>query len=147
MCESSQVIEPAFLSEFSVRLHDPGFMISYMIWKPFPHHWPFERGIHRSPVGFPHKRPIKQRFDVPFDVGSCKLLNKQSRGWACTNKTIFVVHLCMVVICPWAGQDATRPSKKGHEKVDIRVIFRKWTGVINSTSTKSKLTVWSTNLV
>ena len=24
-------------------------------WKHFPHYWPFVRGIHRSPVNFPHK--------------------------------------------------------------------------------------------
>ena len=24
-------------------------------WKPFPRHWPFVRGIHRSPVNSPHK--------------------------------------------------------------------------------------------
>ena len=24
-------------------------------WKHFPRHWPFERGIHRSPVNSPHK--------------------------------------------------------------------------------------------
>ena len=24
-------------------------------WKPFPRYWPFVRGIHRSPVNFPHK--------------------------------------------------------------------------------------------
>ena len=24
-------------------------------WKHFPHHWPFVRGIHWSPVNFPHK--------------------------------------------------------------------------------------------
>ena len=24
-------------------------------WKPFSRYWPFERGIHRSPVNFPHK--------------------------------------------------------------------------------------------
>ena len=25
-------------------------------WKHFPRYWPFVRGIHRSPVNFPHKR-------------------------------------------------------------------------------------------
>ena len=24
-------------------------------WKHFPRYWPFVRGIHRSPVNFPHK--------------------------------------------------------------------------------------------
>ena len=26
-------------------------------WKCFPHHWPFARGIHWTPVDSPHKRP------------------------------------------------------------------------------------------
>ena len=31
--------------------------VKYFIdrWKHFPRHWPFVRGIHRSPVNFPHK--------------------------------------------------------------------------------------------
>ena len=27
-------------------------------WKPFPHHWPFARGIHRSPVNSPRNGPV-----------------------------------------------------------------------------------------
>ena len=27
-------------------------------WKHFPRYWPFERGIHRSPVNSPHKGPV-----------------------------------------------------------------------------------------
>ena len=52
------------------------------------------------------------------------------------------------MICPWAGQDAICPSKMGPERGDFRVLFRQWThpGVVNSTSTQTKLTVWSTNV-
>ena len=27
-------------------------------WKPFPHYWPFVRGIHRSPFNSTHKGPV-----------------------------------------------------------------------------------------
>ena len=30
-------------------------MMTSSKWKPFPHYWPFVRGIHRSPVNSPHK--------------------------------------------------------------------------------------------
>ena len=32
------------------RIHD-----DVIKWKQFPRHWPFERGIHRSPVNSPHR--------------------------------------------------------------------------------------------
>ena len=59
----------------SVRLHDmrhdmETFSAPLALWEGNP----------RPPVDFPHKRPIRQRFDVPFDVGPSKLLNKQSHG-------------------------------------------------------------------
>ena len=31
-------------------------------------YWPFVRGIHRSPVDSPHRRPVTQNSDVLFDV-------------------------------------------------------------------------------
>ena len=34
----------------SVTVHD-----DVIKWKHFPRYWPFVRGIHRSPVNFPHK--------------------------------------------------------------------------------------------
>ena len=57
-----------------------------------------------------------------------------------------VYGLC--VICPWAGPEAPRPCKAGPEKSHFLVLFRQWTPcVINSTSMKTKLTVWTTNIV
>ena len=42
---------PKFVpSELNVILHD-----GVIKWKQFPRHWPFVRGIHRSPVISPHK--------------------------------------------------------------------------------------------
>ena len=35
-------------------------------WKRFPHHWPFVRGNHRSPVDFLHKRPVTQALMFPL---------------------------------------------------------------------------------
>ena len=40
-------------------LHD-----DVMTWKLFPYYCPFVRGIHRSPVDSPHKRPVMWTFDV-----------------------------------------------------------------------------------
>ena len=31
--------------------------------------------------GFPSQKTNKAEFDIPFDIGSHKLLNKQSHGW------------------------------------------------------------------
>ena len=43
---------------------------------------PFVRGIHRSLVDFPSKRPVTRSFDVFFDLRLNKRLSKQSRrGW------------------------------------------------------------------
>ena len=59
-----------------IRGHD-----NVIKWKHFPRYWPFVRGIHRSPVISPHKRPVTRRFDVFFDLRLNKLLSKQSWGW------------------------------------------------------------------
>ena len=50
-------------------------------WKHFPRYWPFVRGIHRSPVNSPHKRPVTRSFDIYFDLRLNKRLSKQSRCW------------------------------------------------------------------
>ena len=47
-------------------------------WKRSLRYWPFVRGIHRSPVCCPHKRPIIRAFSVSFVVSQDKLLNIQS---------------------------------------------------------------------
>ena len=42
---------------FQSRWMAPTFILhdDVIKWKYFPHYWPFVRGIHRSPVNFPHK--------------------------------------------------------------------------------------------
>ena len=50
-------------------------------WKHFPRYWSFVRGIHRSPVNSPHKRPVMRSFHVFFDLRLNKPLSKQSWGW------------------------------------------------------------------
>ena len=45
-------------------------------WKHYPRHWPFVRGIHRSPVT---QRPVTRSFEVVFDLRLNKRLSKQSR--------------------------------------------------------------------
>ena len=37
-------------------------------WKYCPRYWPFMRGIHRSRVNSPQKRPVTRSFDVFFDL-------------------------------------------------------------------------------
>ena len=57
-------------------------LISTVIYmKHLPHHWPFVREIHRSPVNgeFPPLRPVTQSFDVFCDLRLNKQLSKQSR--------------------------------------------------------------------
>ena len=49
--------------------------------KRFPRHWPFVRGIHRSPVNFPAQRPVIRSFGVFFDLRPNEQLSKQSWGW------------------------------------------------------------------
>ena len=43
-------------------------------WKHFPRYWHFVRGIHRSPVNSPHKRPVALSFDV-------SLICAWTNGW------------------------------------------------------------------
>ena len=56
-------------------------------WKHCPRHWPFVRGIDRSPVNwpvtgeFPSQRPVTRSFDVFFDQRLKKRLSKQSWDW------------------------------------------------------------------
>ena len=50
-------------------------------WKYFPRYWPFVRGIHRSSVNSPHKRPVTRSFDVFFDLHPNKRLSKHLWRW------------------------------------------------------------------
>ena len=50
-------------------------------WKHFRRYWAFVRGIHRSPMNSPHRRPVTRSFGVFFDLRLNKQLSKQSRCW------------------------------------------------------------------
>ena len=50
-------------------------------WKHFPRHWPFVRGIHRSPVNSPQRPVTTRSFDVFFNLRLNKRLSKQGQGW------------------------------------------------------------------
>ena len=51
-------------------------------WKYFfTCYWPFVRGIQRSPVNSPHKRPVTRSVDVFSDLRLNKRLRKQSWDW------------------------------------------------------------------
>ena len=47
----------------------------------FPRHWPFVRGIHRSPVNSPHKGQWRGALMLYFVLHLNKRLSKQSWGW------------------------------------------------------------------
>ena len=49
-------------------------------WRHFPRYWPFERGIHRSPVNSLHKGKWRRALML-FLSAPEKRLSKQSRGW------------------------------------------------------------------
>ena len=51
-----------------------------VMMKLFPHYWFFEKGIHLSLVGSPHKELVMQSFDVFFVASLTKLLNDY---WSC----------------------------------------------------------------
>ena len=55
----------AIITNFSLNLYSAW---KTMTWKCFPHHWPFVRGIHWSPVDSPHKGPVMQNFEASFVV-------------------------------------------------------------------------------
>ena len=56
-----------------IRFHD-----DVIKWKLFPNHWSFVRGIHRSPVNSPHRRPVMLVVDTSFGVSQNKRMNIQS---------------------------------------------------------------------
>ena len=76
------------LSNCQIWPHD-----DVMIWKCFPHYWPFVRGIHRSLVDSPHKGPVIWGFEFICSYLNM-LLNKQSSyRWVGTPW-----HLCDVTL-------------------------------------------------
>ena len=50
-------------------------------WKLFPNYWPFVRGIHRWPVGSPHKGQWRRALMFSLICALNKQLSKQSWGW------------------------------------------------------------------
>ena len=65
------------LTATSYCLHQYWLLVNhdYVIkWKHFPRHWPFVRGIHRSPVNSPHKGQCRWAFMFSL---TCAWIN----GW------------------------------------------------------------------
>ena len=65
-------------------VHPASFSHQYddvIIWKHFPCHWPFARGIHRSPVNSPHKDHWRRTLMFYLICTLNKRLSKQSWGW------------------------------------------------------------------
>ena len=49
-CRESNGERATIMTSYFKLIHD-----DVVKWKHFPRYWPFVRGIHRSPVNFPHK--------------------------------------------------------------------------------------------
>ena len=79
------------MDTIGIKIHD-----NVIKWKHFPRYWSFVRGIHRSPVNFPHKWPVARRFDVFFDLRLNNGLSKQSRGWPLETPSRPLWHHCNV---------------------------------------------------
>ena len=69
-------------------------------WKPFPRHWPFVRGIHRSPVNSPHKGQWRGAF--MFSLICARIngrVNNREAGDLSRHRTHYdVTGLCVVKI-------------------------------------------------
>ena len=63
------------LSKWIAAYHD-----DVIKWKHFTRYWPFVRGIHRSPVNFPHKGQWRGAFMYSL-ISLNGRLGKQSGGW------------------------------------------------------------------
>ena len=75
--------------------HRPGggnIQYMEMLWQENPHHWPFVRGIHRSPMDSPHKGPVMRSFDHTFVVGLKRRPIATSLQWKINSFVMFKEH-------------------------------------------------------
>ena len=77
-----------------------------MIWKHFPHYWPFVSKIHQSPVFSRHKGPLIRILDAFFVLSLDKLV-KKTVEWVMNldDTTLMWRHwmTCFVFRKPWCG--------------------------------------------
>ena len=70
------------LTLLDIRLAKPAIPHNDVIkWKHFPRYWSFVRGIHRSPVNFPHEGQGRGALKFSLICALNKRLSKQSWGW------------------------------------------------------------------
>ena len=131
-----------FLWDFMIRVHDilhdmETFSAPLALWEG------------NSPVtsGFSSQKTNKAKVCCSL---WCWLVQavKQAITWLGIHKQDNICSSSMYGLCViyhWVGQDAPRPSKRGWYSGTFSQM--NGPGVVNSTWTKSKLTVWSTNLV
>ena len=72
-------------------------------WKPFPRYWPYVRGIHRSPVNFPHKG--QWRGALMFSL-ICAWIN----GWVNNGKAHRAHYDLIAMVCAPVPVSIQRPS-------------------------------------
>ena len=63
-----------------------------MTWRRFSHYWPFVRGIHRWPMGSPHKGPVIKCFCVSL-ISLNKLLSEVSCTGALRHHAVQASHI------------------------------------------------------
>ena len=78
LCWPMFAVNTCFLDDASNYTIDHDDVIN---WKHFPHHWPFVREIHRSPVNSPHKGQWRGAFMFSLICALNRRLSKQSWGW------------------------------------------------------------------
>ena len=76
LCKMAAILwQPTYLVGVKRDTHD-----DVIKWKHFTRYWPFVRGIHRSPVNYPHK--CQWRGALMFSlIWPNKRLSKQWWGW------------------------------------------------------------------
>ena len=78
--------------------HDDGIK-----WKHFSRYWPFVRGIHRSPVNFPHKGQGRGSLMFSLICALNKQLSKQSWGWWFETPSRLLWRHCNVLDVIWCS--------------------------------------------
>ena len=75
---------------------DVSFFYDVIKWKHFPRYWPFVRGIHRSPVNYPHKGQWRGSLMFSLIYALNKWLNIQWWGWWFETPSRSLWHHCNV---------------------------------------------------
>ena len=122
--------------------NESAFMLPHIkhddtIWKRFPHHYPFVKQIHRSPVDPPSKGPVMQGIDI-------SLLLTRIRCWTNNHVAGNLRRPCDATLSgvAWASQTTSKPILKFF----VHIILAKLASWVPSVRTTMPLAVIRTNL-